>query len=649
PGRSTNEERAGERKSPEQGQWKYVVRAVEASGLRVALADESYKPVLRYDLEVASAALKNIASDGKGPIEVNAALRAAQGGTLNGSGTLAQDFKQANLKVEAAGISAEPLRPLFARYTILDLRSGNASASARVDYRSGGKPALRVEGNARIANLLLNEADTGDRFLSWKMLAANSVALTLSPDRMIVKEIVVREPGAKIVVAKDRSVNITQVVKGRSEAEESAQADKTQSNRFPVRVERVRLQQGTLDFADNSLVLPFATQVKALDGAIVGLSSYRESRAELKLEGTIEPNGSATAAGSLKPADPKSFLDINVKFDNVEMPPLSPYTATFAGRKVAAGRLWVDVQYKIVDSQLLGENKFVMADFQLGERVQSPTALDLPLDLAVALLKEPDGRINLAVPVRGDVNNPKFEYGALIRDAIGNALKRIVTAPFRFLAGVLGGGGGDEDLQAIAFNPGSTRLMPPERERLQKVAEALKSRGQLKLLVHGAYDPERDGQALRDTRVRRAIAQELGVKLKPDEDAGPIAYGEPDTQRALEKLFTARASEDALQKFVNEYAKKTGKEPRRVNPVLAVFHRGRGDRDFYEALFGRLVQSEPLSGTELGELATQRARAIADFVAQTGVDAGRIAVGKTQTVDDHAKPLAARLALDAAS
>ena len=74
-----------------------------------------------------------------------------------------------------------------------------------------------------------------------------------------------------------------------------------------------------------------------------------------------------------------------------------------------------------------------------------------------------------------------------------------------------------------------------------------------------------------------------------------------------------------------------------------------GQTRFYEALFGRLVQSEPLSGTELGELATQRAQAIADFVAQTGVDAGRIAVGKTQTVDDHAKPLAARLALDAAS
>jgi uncharacterized protein DUF748 len=648
PGRASNGQAAANGKSTAETHWQYVVHAAEASGLHVALVDGSYKPVVRYDVEVTSAALKNIASDAKAPIQVNAALRVAQGGTINGSGTLAQDFKQANFQLEAAGINAEPLRPLLARYTVLELKSGNASAVARLDYRSGSKPAMRVEGNAKILNLLVNEADTGDRFVSWKALVADSVALTLSPNRMTVKEIRVFEPGAKIVVAKDRSVNITQVLKDRGEAKATTSASQTSSDRFRVRVARIGLQGGTLDFADNSLVLPFATRVRRLNGAMVGLSSAPQSRAELKLDGVIDPNGSARAAGSLKPADPKSFLDINVKFDNVEMPPLSPYTATFAGRKIAAGRLWLDIQYKIVDSQLLGENKIEMADFQLGERVQSPTALDLPLDLAVALLKEPDGRIHLAVPVRGDVDNPKFDYGELIRDAIANTLKRIVTAPFRFIAGVLGGGKGNEDLQSVDFDPGSARLTPPVREQLQKVAQALKERQQLKLVVHGAYDSQRDAQAVRNENLRRAIAQQLGLKLRPGQDPGPIAFDDPDVQRALEKLFAAHAGEDAIQKFASEYAKRSGKEPQRVNPLLAVFHRGRGDRDFYEALFERLVQIEPLSDAALPDLAEQRARAIADFVAHTGVDAGRIAVGNVQTMEDHSKPVAARLALEAA-
>src|SRR5581483_8412320 len=139
----------------------------------------------------------------------------------------------------------------------------------------------------------------------------------------------------------------------------------------------------------------------------------------------------------------------------------------FAGRKVAAGRLSLDVQYKIVDSRLLGENKIVLADFQLGERVQAPNALDLPLDLAVALLKEPDGRIHLAVPVTGNLDNPQFDYSVLIRDVIANTLRRIVSAPFRFIAELLGGHG-DDDLQSVAFDPGSARLMPSAREQLKK-------------------------------------------------------------------------------------------------------------------------------------------------------------------------------------
>lgn len=629
-----------------QQRWKYVVRSADVSDLRMVLLDRSYQPAVRYDIEVA-AALKNIASAGQSPIELKAALRVSQGGTINCSGTLAQDFMQANVRLDAAGVGAEPLRPVLARYATLDLKSAKVSAAARLNYRSGGNPALRVEGNARILNFRVNEADTGDRLLSWTTLSAENIALTVSPNRLTVRDIRIQEPGAKIVVAKDRSVNITQVLKRRSDAQASVQTSKTQSDPFPVRVARIGLEQGALDFADNSLVLPFATRVNSVNGAIVGLSSSPQSRAELKLDGVIDPSGSASAVGSLKPADPKSFLDINVKFDNVEMAPLSPYTATFAGRKVAAGRLSLDVQYKIVDSQLLGENKIVMADFQLGERVQAPNALDLPLDLAVALLKEPDGRIHLAVPVRGDVNNPQFDYGVVIREVIANTLKRIVSAPFRFIAEFLRGHG-EEDLQSVAFDPGSARLMPPVRDQLQKVAQALKERHQLKLIVHGAYDPQRDARALRDKEVRRAVAQALDVKLQLGEDPGPLAYDDPDTQRALEKSLSARAGGDAVDRFAAEYAKTTGKEAHRVDPLLAAFGRGRGDRAFYEALFERLVQIQPLPDTVLTDLAAQRARAIADFIMQTGADPGHVEVGKTQAVEDRSKPIAATLALEAA-
>lgn len=623
--------------------WNYALEAAEFSNVGVSLADRTYKPALTYNVDF-SGSLRKLTSDPKVPVAFDTTARIAQGGNVQASGTLAQDFTQATAKVNVTGLAATPLRPVVAQYTTLDLKSGSASMTARVEYRAKAKPMLRVQASTKFIDLLLNEAASGERFLSWKSLEAADVSLTLSPNRLTIKDVRVEAPGAKIAIAKDRSVNLTQVVKRSDAAPAASDSD---DEPFPVRVARIAMRDGTVDFADDSLVLPFSTQVKALNGAIVGLSTMPRSRAELKLDGEIDPNGAARAEGALRPLDPKSFMDITVKFDNVAMPPLSPYTATFAGRKIAAGRLWVEVQYKINDSQLAGENKIMMADFQLGERVEAPNALDLPLDLAVALLKEPDGRIRLAVPVRGDLDNPEFDYGTLIRNAIGNTLRRIATAPFRFIAGLFGGRA-DEDLQNIVFDPGSAQLLPTEREQLQKLSEALKGRQQLKLVIHGAYDPQRDARALRERLLRRDLAGELGLKLAEDEDLGPAALDSPDTQRALEKMMSARAGGEAVDRFAAEYAKKTGKEVRRVNPLLATFRRGRGDRDFYEALFDHLVQSQPLPDKLLAELATQRARSIADFMAKTGVDTNRIATGKPQTVEDPSKPPAAKLTLEAA-
>ena len=625
--------------------WSFALESAELSNMRVGLSDQTYKPALNYDLDVAGS-LRKVTSDRKVPAEFDAKVRIAQGGTIQVSGTVAQDFKQASAKANVNGLAAAPLRPVLSRYTTLDLKSGSASITARVEYRAKARPETRVQASAKIADLLVNEAASGDRFVSWKSLDAADMSLTLSPNRLTIKDVRVEAPGAKIAIAKDRSVNLTRVLK-RDESEAAKPAAETETERFPVRVARISIRDGTVDFSDDSLVLPFATRVQALNGAIVGLSSTPRSRAELKLEGEVPPNGEASAEGALRPLDPKSFMDITVKFENVAMPPLSAYTATFAGRKIAAGNLWVEVQYKIADSQLLGENKIVMSDFQLGERVEAPNALDLPLDLAVALLKDPDGRIRLAVPVRGDVSNPKFDYWALVSDAIGNLLRRIVTAPFRFIAGALGGKG-DEDLQSVAFDPGSARLMPTEREQLQKVSEALKGRQQLKLVIHGTYDPERDARALRERLLRRDLAAELGIKLQADEDPGPAALDSPDTQRALEKIMSARAGNDAVDRLAAEHAKKTGKEVQRVNPLLATFRRGRGDRDFYQALFDRLVQTQPLPDKLLADLASQRARSIAEFMAKTGIDANRIATGTTQTVEDTSKPPGAKLSLEAA-
>jgi hypothetical protein len=614
--------------------WKYSVEMLKAEGVRVALANERSEPRLPYDLDVASATVRGIASASKSPIGFDAALRMASGGTVNAKGTIAQDFGRAAAQVEVAEVSLAPLQPLLARYATVDLKSGSLFASTKIEYGAAG-PSLRAAGAISIADLLVNEAKTGDRLLSWKRMSADDVTFTLAPNELAIKEIRLLEVGAKIEIAKDRGLNLAQVLRMTSTPSQAAlpSARAKREDILAANIGRVHVRNGTVDFADYSLVLPFSARIRRFNGAAVGLNTARANRAEVRFEGRIEDSGTTKVEGGLNAFNPRRFTDLRVHFDDVQMEPLSPYAATFAGRKIASGRLWLDLHYKIVNGELVGENKIAMDNFTLGERVEAPNALDLPLDLAIAVLTDSKGRINVAVPVTGDLNNPKFSYGTVIREALASFLTRVVTAPFRALGRLVGSGEGTE---SIDFEPGRARLTAADRTKLDKVAEALKERPRLKLVVRGPYDPRQDGEALRTERVRREVAEALGVKLERREDPGPVAYSDAATQRALEKLLTARAGPQAIQDFKQTFEKKSGREAERVNPLLSVVGRASRDREFYEAMFQRLVELYPLSEADAQALAKRRADVIVrHLVESAGVDPNRAVSGEMRVLEDR--------------
>ena len=361
---------------------------------------------------------------------------------------------------------------------------------------------------------------------------------------------------------------------------------------------------------------------------MLGLGSDPASRATVKLDGRVDEFGQMKVDGSLSPAQPKVFTDLTVLFRNVAMNPFTPYSATFVGRRIVAGTLDLNLEYKIDRGALVGENKVVVRKLQLGERVESPTATRLPLDLAIAILSDSQGVIDLAMPVRGNVDHPEFSYGHLIWQALVTVITKVATAPFRALAGLFGGAGGGENLDTIAFDAGSDTVPPPEREKLKRVGEVLTKRPQLKLTVHGGFEAKTDGEALRSLRVRRELAQRMDVKLKPGEDPGPVTFDRPKTQRELEKLYAERAG--PLADFQAAYEKKTGKKVERANAMLAMIDRGGGDRAFYEAIFRRLVETSPLPEGELPGLARRRGEAVARAIKETvEAAAGRVDVGET--------------------
>jgi hypothetical protein len=617
--------------------WRYSLGRASLADLQLDVALRGPATPIRYGVTVASAALAAIDAGTRTPMRFEAALSAEHGGKLDASGTIAQDFGGADLKVAADGVDLVPLQPLLAQHARLDLASGRASLSASVRFGADATPRLAADGTFTVADLRVNEAGTTERFLAWQRLDASKVALTLAPGGLSIGEIRTQAPEAKIAIDEQRHLNLAQVLRRDAPAPAGATERPARgATRFPLRVARVTLRGGIVDFSDRSLALPFSTRVRRLNGTVLGISSDPESRADIKVAGLIEDSGSASAEGAVTPSDPTAFTDIRADFNNVALPPLTPYAVTFAGRRIESGRLWLDLRYRIVDHRLTARNEIVLDEFKLGERVEAPSALDLPLDLAVALLTDENGRINVAVPIEGDLDSPHFDYGRLVREALANLVTRVVTAPFRFLQGL---GGGGAELEAVHFEPGRAGLAPPERETLDRVAKALAERPQFKLVVHGPYDRERDGEALREQRVRRELARALGVELGPREDPGPVAYGDAATQRALERLLAARAGPDAADRLAASYAARTGKAPERVNPVFAVFGRASPDREFYEAVFRRLVESEPLDEAALNDLAARRAQAIVTYLLKTAnLDAGRIEVGAVRAVDSKREP-----------
>ncbi|HKU47911.1 MAG TPA: DUF748 domain-containing protein, partial [Burkholderiales bacterium] len=423
--------------------WRYALDAFEIGGLKIALADRGFSPPVAYDIEPLTVSVKDIRSEGKRPIRLDAALRVAQGGAFKLSAEAGPAFDRASARMTLEKLSLKPLQPAVATRTTLTLGSGDVSAAMQAQYRKAKDRAeLRTKGAASLDNLLLNEAASGERFLEWKAVNVNGIDFT--PERLAIGNVVVSGLGAKVVVNKDRSVNLAQAVKPGPEAKTAPEGDP-----FPLSIERVRLDRAQVDFSDLSLVLPFAAKIEEFSGDVLGLSTDRASRAVTKLEGKVDEFGLARVDGSLATYDPKAFLDLRVAFRNVEMTPLSAYSVTFAGRRIASGRLALDLQYKIDQGALAGDNKVELRNLALGERVEAPGALSLPLDLAVALLTDGDGRIAVAVPVKGNVNDPQFSYGHLVWQAISTVITNIVSAPFRALFG-----GGGEQAESIAFDPG---------------------------------------------------------------------------------------------------------------------------------------------------------------------------------------------------
>lgn len=677
---------AGEAAEPVKGAeqpWRIALKTVEVVEGGVTFTDRGMSPPVSVKVEPIRVKLDGVSSDLERSVGYDLDVGVQPGGQFVSKGSIVPATPGADGSLTLRDLPLKLGERYVNRFALLVLKSGAVSAAGKYAFAMrDGKPTAQFNGGFQVAKLDLVEEGTNERFLGWDLVDARGIDFKLEPTRLDILEVRLDRPAGKFIIYEDRTLNVQRVLRnaggkgdavgaaaqpaaektkgaaqpsgaepGRQVGLESATssvrfgaapAAKPEAKRglapqsaalpFPVNIQRVRVNRGELFFADLTLTPQFGTRIHDLNGTVNNLSSRPNSRAQMKLEGAVDEYGLARFAGDLAPFAPIDYLNITATFRNVELTSMTPYSAKFAGYRIASGKLDADLEYVIQQRQLKGDNQIIVDQLTLGEKVESPDAVNLPLELGIALLKDADGKIDLGLPVSGSLDDPQFSIGGIIWKAVVNLLTKIVTAPFRALGALLGVGG--EELEGIDFDPGSDVLLPPEKAKLGELASALEKRPQLKVGIRPVYATQ-DAEAIRSFRVRREIAKRVGFKLKEGEDPGLLDVTDPKNQDAIQTLFAERLGRDELAK-VRDVAEKAqagdGKTP------LTKEAKEQMRAQIAETLLARLEAGEPVSEEELKALAQRRADAVAqEFAAQGKLPADRVAMQPVEKVDAAGK------------
>jgi hypothetical protein len=507
--------------------WHFALRESGLEQLAVSFEDRGLAS--RPRLDVAALAVKTgaLSSDLAQPVEATVDLTLASGGTLAATATVTPQTAVARGTLRLADVDLRPVQPWLARATQLTLQSGRASAE--LDVARDAKGVFTAAGTLGVADFATRDTSLRQDFLKWKQLRLTGVNWRSEPLRLRIREVVAQAPYARVIVSPERHLNVSTVLSPPGTplpAAPDEDADAPASSPPPaatvptpgsapdIAIGSVRITGGSANFADLWIKPNFAVALQDLEGTVQGLSSRADSRAVVDIRGTVDRYAPALISGEVNPLAAEVYSDLHLNFRNLEMTTANPYSGHFAGYRIEKGKLNVDLNYRIDKRRIDAHNKFVIDQLQLGEKVDSPDATSLPVRLAVALMKDRHGVIDIDLPVTGSLDDPKFRVGPLIWKAFVNLIVKAATAPFALLGSLFGGG---DEVNQLLFTPGSAALDETAQTRLTALRKGLVERPGLSLEVPTGWSAA-DREALLDARLPAAV-EAAWQQRRPKKDA----------------------------------------------------------------------------------------------------------------------------------
>ena len=406
-------------------------------------------------------------------------------------------------------------------------------------------------------------------FVKWEAFSANGMRAGYNPMFLEVSRLALSGLACDLTIEADGTTNLQKIVGAPPpEGNESEESDEGQAagvapaspgapappvpasavasapppaagDVVPIRIDTLTLQGGRIGLADRFIQPNYSATLGDFAGRVTGLSSRAGTVAQLDVRGSLANHSPLEISGSVNPLAAAAFADVKATFRDIDLPPFTPYSGKYAGYAIARGALTMEVAYKLQNRKLAAQNRFHVDQFEFGEKVESKAATKLPVKLAVSLLKDRDGVIDLDLPIEGSLDDPKFRIGKVIWKVLGNLIGKAVTAPFALLGKLFGGGG--QELSSVDFADGRDAPDEAGRKKLDALAKALESRPALKLEATGRFSGEKDREGLQRLRLERMVkAQKLADLVKKGESPASVddvTIGENEYETWLKKAY----------------------------------------------------------------------------------------------------------------
>ncbi|WP_429140722.1 DUF748 domain-containing protein [Aeromonas allosaccharophila] len=520
--------------------WQWQIKQIAIDKGDLTLTESSSGKPLARQLSGLKLALGPLGSKGEQPSKLTLATHFNQNTPLTFDGQLTLAPFALSGDINQQGLPLTLAQPYLADLVRIKVQNGLLSSKTRLDLATttqGDLSKLTLQGGLDVNGLKVVDRADNQRLLEFNTLALTGLTYDGISQQMRIKEIALNKPFARIEIHEDGTTNLQQLLLPQPAATNSTQAAAgSKGPDFRFTIDQLRTEQGNLRFADRSLSQDFVADIASLGGQSRHISNIPGQRSDLAFNGKVDRYAPVTIRGGTNLLVANPLLDIAVAFHNLELTTFTPYSGTYAGYAIDKGQLSMKLHYKLEGNRLEGDNDITIKKLQLGEKIKSEQAKDLPLGLAIALLSDANGVIQMNLKVKGDLDQPDFSIGNIFWDVLGNTLSKAITSPFSLLASLADG---TDDLDELPFLPGDPDLTPTQQEKLVKLAQALKDRPKLSMNIRGKVNFNEERPILQRQKLERVLAKLTGNQADLD-----LLEQDPALQEALAQAYEERFGED---------------------------------------------------------------------------------------------------------